>query len=159
VLKMQETFARMGMLVVLAALLAGCGDDDSSGTSSASLASGASSARQGTISRTPNPVSSHSVASNPPGGASPPSSHNAMLSWEAPTTNTNGSALTDLSGYRIYYGPSAGELSESVQITNVGIQTYVIENLQPGTWYFAIRATTSAGTESALSNIVEMTIG
>ncbi|HZO38874.1 MAG TPA: fibronectin type III domain-containing protein [Methylomirabilota bacterium] len=29
-----------------------------------------------------------------------------MASWTAPTTNTDGSALTDLSYYRIYYGTS-----------------------------------------------------
>jgi len=83
----------------------------------------------------------------------------ATLTWEAPTSNTNGSALTDLSGYRIYYGPSRSDLSQSVQITSIGIQTYVIENLEPGTWYFAIRALTSTGTESALSDIVPKTIG
>ena len=38
----------------------------------------------------------------------------ATLSWEAPTTNTNGTALTDLAGYRIYYGPSAEQLDQSV---------------------------------------------
>lgn len=158
-MKTLETFARMGTLVALAALLGGCGDDDSSATSGASVASSSPSTRQGIISRTPNPVSSHAVNGDPASGGSPPVSHNAMLSWEAPTTNINGSALTDLSGYRIYYGPSADELSESVQITNVGIQTYVIEDLQPGTWYFAIRATTSAGTESPLSDVVAKTIG
>jgi len=30
----------------------------------------------------------------------------ATLSWTAPGTNTNGSALTDLSGYKLYYGTS-----------------------------------------------------
>jgi hypothetical protein len=156
---MRETFARMGMLLALAALLAGCGDDDSSATSVASVAASSPASRQGIISRVPNPVSSHAVSGNPVSSGSSAVNHNALLSWEAPTTNTNGSALMDLSGYRIYYGPSADELSESVQISNVGIQTYVIEDLQPGTWYFAIRATTSAGTESALSDVVAMTIG
>jgi hypothetical protein len=83
----------------------------------------------------------------------------ATLSWEAPTSNTNGTPLTDLNGYRIYYGSNASELSQSVQITSAGIQTYVIDSLPAGTWYFAIMAVTSAGTESALSNIVSQTIG
>ena len=92
-----------------------------------------------------------------------PSSHftsgNATLSWEAPTSNTNGSALTDLSGYRIYYGASEDDLIQTVQITNVGIQTYIIENLEAGTWYFAVRALSSQGTESPLSHVVSKTIG
>ena len=82
----------------------------------------------------------------------------ATLSWEAPTTNTNGSALTDLAGYRIYYGLSRSDLNETVGVNTTGMQTYVIENLGPGTWYFAIKAVTSSGLESALSEIVSKTI-
>jgi hypothetical protein len=84
---------------------------------------------------------------------------NATLSWEAPTTTTNGSALTDLAGYRIYYGLDEKDLSETVDLATVGMQTYVIDNLASGTWYFAIKAVTSAGVESALSNVVSKTIG
>ena len=82
----------------------------------------------------------------------------ATLSWEAPTSNTNGTALTDLVGYRIYYGSSPADLKQSVQISTVGLQTYVIENLDAGTWYFAVMALASNGAESALSNIVAKTI-
>jgi hypothetical protein len=83
----------------------------------------------------------------------------ATLSWQAPTTNTDGKALTDLSGYRIYYGTDAEDLSESVQLTSVGLQTYVIDGLGTGTWYFAIKAVTQTGVESAFSEIVSKTIG
>jgi hypothetical protein len=82
----------------------------------------------------------------------------ATLSWEAPTTTTTGSALTDLSGYHIYYGIDQNNLSESVSLNSVGIQTYVIDNLGTGTWYFAIKAVTAAGVESALSDVVSKTI-
>ena len=82
----------------------------------------------------------------------------ATLSWDAPTTTTSGGALNDLAGYRIYYGPKAEDLTQTVQLAGVGLQTYMIENLGQGTWYFAIRAVTSSGVESALSNIVSKTI-
>ncbi len=82
----------------------------------------------------------------------------ATLSWEAPTTTTTGAALTDLSGYHIYYGVDQNNLSESVSLNGVGIQTYVIDNLGLGTWYFAIKAVTSAGVESELSDVVSKTI-
>jgi hypothetical protein len=82
----------------------------------------------------------------------------ATLSWEAPTTTTSGQSLTDLSGYVIYYGTSESDLSQTVQLAGLGIQTYVVDNLTPGTWYFAIKAVTSAGLESSLSNIVSKTI-
>lgn len=82
----------------------------------------------------------------------------ATLSWEAPTDNTNGSPLTDLVGYRIYYGQSPDGLTQTVQINTIGLQTYVIDGLESGTWYFAIRALAANGVESALSDIVLKTV-
>jgi hypothetical protein len=80
-------------------------------------------------------------------------SRTATLSWDAPTTNNNGTPLTDLAGYRIYYGSSPENLSHTVKISTVGLQTYVIEDLEAGTWYFAVRAVATNGTESTLSDI------
>ena len=82
----------------------------------------------------------------------------ATVSWEAPTTNNNGTPLTDLAGYRIYYGSSPENLSHSVKISTVGLQTYVIDDLEAGTWYFAVRAVAANGTESTLSDIATKTI-
>ena len=42
-------------------------------------------------------------------------------------------------------------MTKTVQIANPGIDTYVVSNLSPGTWYFSIRAYTSANVESAAS--------
>src|SRR4030067_1427045 len=39
-----------------------------------------------------------------------------MLTWDAPTTNTDGSPLTDLAGYKIYYGDSSGQYSSTVPV-------------------------------------------
>jgi Putative Ig domain len=82
----------------------------------------------------------------------------ATLTWIAPTQNTDGSALTNLAGYHIYYGQSAGNLNQSVQVANPGLTTYVVSGLGSGTWYFTINDYTSAGTESAVSNVVSKTI-
>jgi hypothetical protein len=82
----------------------------------------------------------------------------ATLSWSAPTENTDGSALANLAGYRIYYGPSKTELTHSITISSVGITTYVISNLNSGTYYFAVRAYTTAGSESNLSSVVSRTV-
>jgi hypothetical protein len=82
----------------------------------------------------------------------------ATVSWEAPTTTTNGAALTDLGGYRIYYGLSESDLTQSVDLNDVGLQTYVVGNLGTGTWYFAVKAVTEAGVESQLSEIVSKAI-
>lgn len=82
----------------------------------------------------------------------------ATLSWAAPTQNSDGSALTNLAGYQVLYGRSAGNLSQSVSIDNVSINRYVVENLSSGTWYFAVVAVSSAGVTSALSNTASKTI-
>jgi hypothetical protein len=86
------------------------------------------------------------------------STGSATLSWLAPTTNTDGAALTDLSGYHIYYGMHPGDLTQTVQLAGVGLQTYVIDGLGTGTWYFAVTAVASTGVESALSDVVSKTI-
>jgi hypothetical protein len=83
---------------------------------------------------------------------------NATVSWTPPTQNTDGSSLTNLAGYRIYYGTSTTNLTQSKTVSSPGLATYQIDNLASGTWYFAVRAYTSAGTESAASNIASKTI-
>jgi hypothetical protein len=82
----------------------------------------------------------------------------ATLSWTAPTRNTDGSTLTNLAGFRIYYGPSATSLVHSIQISNPSVTTYVVEDLAPGAYYFAVSAYTTAQTESDLSNIVSIVL-
>lgn len=82
----------------------------------------------------------------------------ASLSWAAPTENTDGTALTNLAGYRIVYGTSASSLNQTIEISNPSVTTYLVDQLAAGTWYFAVKAYTSAGTESSLSNVASKTI-
>jgi hypothetical protein len=82
----------------------------------------------------------------------------ATLTWVAPTENTNGTPLTNLAGYQIYYGTSATVMSQSVKLANPGIVTYVVSNLSPGTWYFSVRAYTSGNVASGTSVVVSKTI-
>ena len=82
----------------------------------------------------------------------------ATLGWTPPTENTDGTALTNLSGYHIYYGTSSTNLDQTVTIANAGATTYVIDNLTPATWYFSVRAYNADGTESSGSNSASKTI-
>jgi len=82
----------------------------------------------------------------------------ATLSWTSPTTNANGTALTDLAGFRIYYGNSPDSLTQSITIATPDTTNFVISNLGTGTWYFALLAYNSLQTESALSAVVSKTI-
>jgi hypothetical protein len=82
----------------------------------------------------------------------------ATLSWLPPTTNTDGSALTNLAGYKIYWGSSQGNYPNSTTLTNPGLTSYVISTLSPGTYYFAATAYNSAGVESTFSGAASKTI-
>jgi hypothetical protein len=82
----------------------------------------------------------------------------ATITWTVPTLNTDGSALVNLAGYHLYYGTSAANLSQTVQITNPSITTYMVGNLAPGTWYFAMVDYTSTGEVSGYSNMGSKTI-
>lgn len=83
----------------------------------------------------------------------------ATLSWVAPTQRDDGTALTNLAGYRIRYGTSPGSYPNQLQIPNPGITTCVVENLPPGTYYFVATAYDSNGVESENSGVVSKTIG
>ncbi len=83
----------------------------------------------------------------------------ATLSWTPPTENTDGSTLTNLAGYKIYYGRSSDALSEVVTIEQAGITTYVIENLSPAVYFFAMSSLNSQGVESERSETLKKSIG
>lgn len=82
----------------------------------------------------------------------------ATLSWTPPTQNADGSSLTNLAGYRIYYGTSANSLTQQIEVANPGISTYVVSGLTRGTYYFAVRAYNTAGAESTSSNVASKAI-
>ena len=73
------------------------------------------------------------------------------LSWQAPTENADGTPLVDLKGYRVHYGAESKSYSDTIQVANPGLTTYVMENLAAGKYYFAVTAYNSAGQESSLS--------
>jgi hypothetical protein len=83
----------------------------------------------------------------------------ATLSWSPPTANTDGSALLDLAGYKVYWGTASHSYSNSVQIDNPGLSSYVVEGLAASsTYYFAVTAVNSLGVESTLSNEASKTL-
>jgi hypothetical protein len=78
---------------------------------------------------------------------------NATLSWQPPLMRTDGSQLTDLAGYGIYYGSTPDDLRHAIRLDNPGLTSYVVENLTQGTWYFAMTSFDSAGLESSRSSV------
>jgi hypothetical protein len=84
------------------------------------------------------------------------------VSWEAPTTNEDGTELLDLAGYKIYYGNT--QSGSYNQVIDVGIPGQNLEgreestvNVAPeGQYYFAVTAYDTAWNESDYSNEVEV---
>lgn len=73
------------------------------------------------------------------------------VSWLPPTANEDGTALLDLAGYRIYWGLESRNYQHSVDVTNSGITTFVVDNLTSGAYYFGATAINSRGMESEFS--------
>jgi len=95
-----------------------------------------------------------------PGAAHAPTVEQAgqiRLSWQRPTTKADGTPLTDVVGYKLYYGLT----SRTYDVINtVGHQTtYTVSGLEPGhTYYLAVTAYDTSGRESDFSNEVSVTV-
>src|SRR3989304_2600463 len=79
------------------------------------------------------------------------------LTWESPTTNIDGSPLTDLKSFKIYYSQISGVYTDA-QSKDVGNVTTI--NIQQtfgqlkGTYYFIATAIDDSLNESPFSNEV-----
>jgi hypothetical protein len=139
--------AGIGVVAALSALLLCACDGSATGSAASSTTPG-----NGLAAATPATPSTSPATNTGTGTGS------ATVSWLPPQQNADGTALTDMAGFRIYYGSSADELSQMINIDTVGITRYVIDNLATGTWYFAVAAFNSSGVEGPLSNIATKTI-
>ncbi len=82
----------------------------------------------------------------------------ATLTWSDPTKNTNGTALTNLAGIRIYYGSSEASLNHEITVASTSETSYTVGGLAAGTWYFGATAYNTAGVESAMSALGSTTV-
>jgi hypothetical protein len=94
------------------------------------------------------------VAADSNGG----SGGSALVSWDAPQANTDGSMLSDLTGYNVYYGKDPNNLTLAVQLDCGWCVWTKITNLTPGTWYFAVKSYNKLGVESDFSAIASKDI-
>jgi hypothetical protein len=78
----------------------------------------------------------------------------ATINWVAPTRNIDGTTLRDLADYKVVYGTSQSNLSNTMMLNNPSATTATIGSLSAGRWYFAVRAVNSVQAESNNSNLV-----
>ena len=79
------------------------------------------------------------------------------LTWDAPTTNADGTPLSNFNGaYRIYYGTSTGNYTQTKNLTNTNsVVTCPVTNLTDNqAYYFVVTAVNTLGNESQYSNEV-----
>lgn len=106
----------------------------------------------------PAPTPSPAPAPTPEPTPESPEPGRATLAWVAPSLNNDGSALTELAGYRISYGRSPDELDRSIVIDSASVLECAIEQLDAGTWYFAVVAYNAYGLEGPKSNVAAKTV-
>jgi hypothetical protein len=70
----------------------------------------------------------------------------------------NGTALTDLAGFKIVYGVAPGALTHSQAVNDAKATSATIGGLSAGTWYFAVRAVNKGGVESANSSAAQKAV-
>lgn len=84
--------------------------------------------------------------------------NSVMLTWIPPTEYDDGSPLTDLAAYKIYYGQFEGNYPSQISIDNPGLTSHLVENLPADTYYFVATSINSSGYESDFSNVVVKTL-
>jgi hypothetical protein len=82
----------------------------------------------------------------------------ATVNWTAPTTNTNGTALTNLARFKVLYGTSSTSFTRYVAVDDPTRRSAVVSSLTPGTWYFSVRAVNTSGAESVNSNVASRNV-
>ena len=100
----------------------------------------------------------YSISCSGPGGTAISSTSIGLLTalrlrWAPPTRNEDGSALSDLAGYRLYWGTEPRTYSNQMNVGNPLRKSRLV-NLRSGTYYFAMTAIDADGNESRLSNEV-----
>ncbi|WP_097459793.1 PA14 domain-containing protein [Mangrovitalea sediminis] len=103
------------------------------------------------------PLASSGSSSSTVSGST--SSGGISISWTAPTTRIDGTALSpsDIASYTIQYGQTSGQLDKTVTVA--ATQTsYSFTSLSSGTWYFQVTATDSNGLTSSPSQAVSFTV-
>ena len=81
------------------------------------------------------------------------STGSTTVNWTAPTTNTDGTPLTNLAAFRVYYGNSSTSLTRVKEVNDISSSSTSISALTPATWYFKVRAVNANQIESGDSNI------
>jgi len=88
----------------------------------------------------------------------PAAAGTATLSWTPVTRDAQGDTLRNLAGYKVFYGTSPRALYTVVVVPDPHQTSYLVRDLAPGSWYFAVDAYTTNNVEGPRSNVVVKSI-
>ncbi|BCS52366.1 hypothetical protein GSVR_06740 [Geobacter sp. SVR] len=77
------------------------------------------------------------------------------LAWD-PSTNQDGTPLSNLAGYKVHYGTTSGTYTSVVTVDQGN--TAAVNISEPGTYYFVVTALDSDGNESGYSQEVSTVV-
>ncbi len=85
---------------------------------------------------------------------------NIDLSWVAPVEREDNGpiALSEIAGYKIYYGSTQGQYPNNITINDGSAVGYTFQNFTAGTYYFVITTIDTEGRESEFSAEVIVTV-
>ncbi len=94
------------------------------------------------------------------GQNSVPATSKVSLSWVAPSEREDNNAISpyEIAGYKIYYGNTQGNYTNSISINDGDTYSHTINNLTSGTYYIVITTRDIEGRESKYSSVVTRTI-
>jgi len=145
----QRHIPRLGMLFLSALVVAtfalfGCGGGGGGDTSTTNVQP------TGGLPTDGQPTAGLPTDGQPP--SVPSGTGTATLAWSAPTTNVDGTPLTTLAGYKVYYGTTPGVYTS---IVAGNVSSYQIAGLANGqTYYFTVTAYDTYGIESDFAPVV-----
>lgn len=85
--------------------------------------------------------------------------NSVTIDWVAPVARADGSSisLSDIDGYRVYYGKASGDYSYSLEVNDSTSQSTTVP-VSSGLYYFAVTCLDTAGRESGYSQEFKITI-
>jgi len=84
----------------------------------------------------------------------------AVVSWTIPTTNTDGSPLTNLAGFLLYIAQGSDDINSKtpIKIPNPTTTTYTVSDLPAGINNFAMKSYNTLNAESSMTGSVQYDI-
>lgn len=94
------------------------------------------------------------------GGDGGSSSSSPSLSWAAPSEREDGAALnlSEIGGYRIYYGTEAGVYSDSIDVNDPTATDFTVQGILPAGDYFVVMTTIDYNGRESLWSAPELQV-